>query len=138
MFNMFILDFSVAMTACADSTKIVTGVVKFNDIKTNRNIHNLSYFKKNGKLTIEFEGLYLVSTWIFSITNGATYALYRNGNTIAFAYAHYDSDTINSNGGTATATVSLELKAGDAIWIQTTTSMYVYHSYSCFTFVKLK
>lgn len=46
MFNMFILDFSVAMTACADVTKVVNGVVKFNDIKTNRNIPNLSYFKK--------------------------------------------------------------------------------------------
>lgn len=94
--------------------------------------------KKNGKLTIEFEGLYLVSTWIFSITNGAIYALYRNGKSIALAYAHYDRDTSNNNGGSASAIVSTELKAGDVVWVQTMISMYVYGQYSCLTIVKLK
>lgn len=135
---MFIVDFSVAMTACVKQGNTVTGVVKFNDIKTISNISNLSYFKSNGKFTIETEGLYLISTWIFTHTNGAIYALYRNGNIIALVYAHYDTDTSHSNGGSASAIVSIELKAGDAVWVQTTKSMYVYGIYSCFTVVKLK
>lgn len=135
---MFIVDFSVAMTACVKQGNTVTGVVKFNDIKTNSNISNLSYFKSNGKFITETEGLYLVSTWIFSYTNGASYAVYKNGKSIALAYAHYDRDTSNTNGGSASAIVSTELKAGDVVWVQTTTSMYVYAQFSCLTIVKLK
>ncbi|XP_071135131.1 uncharacterized protein [Mytilus edulis] len=128
----------VAMTACVKQGNTVTGVVKFNDIKTNSNISNLSYFKSNGKFITETEGLYLVSTWIFSYTNGASYAVYKNGKSIALAYAHYDTDTSNTNGGSASAIVSTELKAGDVVWAQTTTSMFVYAQFSCLTIVKLK
>lgn len=124
------------MTACTDSSKTLLDVVKFNDIKTNINMHNLSHFKSKGKLMIETEGLYLVSTWI-SHTNGASYALYRNGIIITSAYTQYDTVDIYG-GGTTTAIVSIELKAGDAIWVKTTKTTTVYGSYSCFTVVKLK
>ncbi|CAG2240768.1 unnamed protein product [Mytilus edulis] len=109
----------VGITACVRfPTSFSDGsVVRFDNVRTNRSISNVSSFRNSGKFTSESEGLYLVSSWILSDTNSAEFAIYCNGNSLASAYIKYIAGGYNI--GTATAVVVVELKVGDTVWVQT-------------------
>lgn len=131
--------FSVAMTACINSSPTLSSgsVVRFNNIRKNIGISSISSFQNSGKFTCEYEGLYLVSSWILSNTDESQFAIYYNGQSLASAYVMYDAAP-EINVGTATAIVSVELKVGDTVWVQTKNRMFVGYQGSCFTIAKLK
>ncbi|VDI41045.1 Hypothetical predicted protein, partial [Mytilus galloprovincialis] len=116
----------VAMTACINSSPTLSSgsVVRFNNIRKNIGISSISSFQNSGKFTCEYEGLYLVSSWILSNTDESQFAIYYNGQSLASAYVMYDAAP-EINVGTATAIVSVELKVGDTVWVQTKNRMFV-------------
>lgn len=128
------------MTACIRSSSTLSGrsVVKFDDIRTNIGISNVSSFRNSGKFTSESEGLYLVFSWIVSDVNDAQFAIYCNGNSLARVYVTFNGDTGNANVGTTRAVVAVELKAGDIVWVQTKIGIFVGNQGSCLTIAKLK
>lgn len=80
--------------------------MKFDNVRTNSGISNLSSFRNSGKFTSESDGLYLVISWITSETNSAEFSRYCNGNSLASAYVKYIAAGYNI--GTATAAVVVE------------------------------
>lgn len=126
------------MTTCIGSSVTLSSgsIVKFNNLRTQSCIDSLSSFRSSGKFTIEYEGLYLISTWIMSQTNHGQFSVYRNGNSIANAFVMYGRDS--KDGSTATIVVTVELSVGDTIWVQTKQTMYLGIEGSCLTLAKLK
>ncbi|VDI08084.1 Hypothetical predicted protein [Mytilus galloprovincialis] len=126
----------VGLTACMDTNgnRASGSILKFHDVSTSYNIHNLQAFQNTGKFKCEEEGLYLVSAWIFA--RPAPYlAILKNNNLIGRAYS-YDSTSHNS----ATFVGVVNLNVNDFVWVQTDTSTNVYNHprTSCLTIIKIK
>lgn len=128
------------MTACVtDEHRYSTGyVLKFDDIRTQTGIISISSFKSSGKFTCQKEGLYLISSWVFSDTNFATFGVYRSSKKLAQGYITFDSDD-NTSAGTGTAVISVELQVADTVYVKTENDMRAFDGMrSCLTIVKLK
>ena len=109
--------------------------MKFNVIETQVGITKLSEFRSSGKFICEKKGLYLISVYMYSDTNGAQYYIYKNRHIVSKLYIGTHSIGWAHTG---TGVVSVDLQVGDAVWIKVPLSLSVGIQYSCLTIVKIK
>lgn len=109
-------------------------ILKFHDVSTSYNIHNLQDFQNTGKFKCEEEGLYLVSAWIWAYP-ASYFAILKNDNVIGRAHS-YDSTSHNS----ATFVGVVDLNVNDSVWVQIDAATNIYHPTrtSCLTIIKIK
>jgi hypothetical protein len=75
---------------------------------------------QTGTFTCETAGLYLISAFILTNTNGAVTGMYRNNNLIAYGHFSY-----NGHHQTTTVVVLERLDVNDIISIKTYYNMYI-------------
>ncbi|CAC5389014.1 TRIP11 [Mytilus coruscus] len=129
----------VAMSAHPASDTFSSGIVKFNDVQFSIGINNLSTYKSTGKFVIEREGLYLISSSIFSGTNGAYYYIYLNGDQISYTSIGNDSNNPSLMQHTGTLVVARQLRSNDSVWVNIRSGITIPAGHSStFTIVKIK
>jgi hypothetical protein len=93
------------------------GVKVMNGISTT----GVGKITQTGTFTCETAGLYLISAFILTNTNGAVTGMYRNNNLIAYGYFSY-----NGHHQTTTVVVLERLDVNDIISIRAVGNMYIY------------
>ena len=93
------------------------GVKVMNGISTT----GVGKITQTGTFTCETAGLYLISAFILTNTNGAVTGMYRNNNLIAYGYFSY-----NGHHQTTTVVVLEPLDVNDIISIRAVGNMYIY------------
>lgn len=89
--------------------------------------------KQTGTFTCETAGLYLISAFIMTKTNGAATGMYRNSNLIAVGFV-----SVNGHHQTTTVLGLERLDVNDIISIKTYYNMYIYgYSQTCLSVVQI-
>ena len=99
------------------------GLVPLKGVKVMNGISTTGVGKitQTGTFTCETAGLYLISAFILTNTNGAVTGMYRNNNLIAYGYFSY-----NGHHQTTTVVVLERLDVNDIISIRAVGNMYIY------------
>jgi hypothetical protein len=122
---------------CLGSSKQYSGggLVPFKRVMVTNGISTsgVGKIKQTGTFTCETAGVYLISAFIMTNTNGAATGIYRNSNLIAVGFVsvngHYQTTTV----------VGLErLDVNDIISIKTYYNMYIYgYSQTCLSVLQI-
>lgn len=125
---------SVAMTSCVshDNVLSVGETIKFDEVKTNVGIDNLSSFQSTGKFNCTKDGLYIVSIWVLAqaASRDNNVYIYKNSNIVSKTYI-YDNTY-----DTGPATVAVELDVNDNVWVQFDNGKVDSYG-SCMTIIKI-
>ncbi|CAG2192381.1 unnamed protein product [Mytilus edulis] len=125
----------VAVTACAlDKTYSSGEKVLFPYVHTNLGVTDsvTSSMKSTGIFKCEKPGLYLVSSFIMTNTNGQYY-LRKNGNVVAYGYF-----SLNGNYQTSTIVQLILLSVNDTLYIQNGEIKRIFGDlYSCISILQL-
>ncbi|CAC5401327.1 COL8A [Mytilus coruscus] len=135
----------VALSACGASYTSISPktTVTFSNIITSEGITNqyLTSFKSSGVFVCEVPGLYHISVVIMSPANGAYLKIYKNNNKLIRLYidSYYDDGHRQEYHSNA-AIVVTELQKDDTIDIKPggNKDIYIHHTYSCLTILKVK
>ncbi|VDI24003.1 Hypothetical predicted protein [Mytilus galloprovincialis] len=124
----------VAMTSCVSHDKVlsVAETIKFDDVKTNVGIDNLSSFQSTGKFNCTKDGLYIVSIWVLAqaASRDSHVYIYKNSNIVSKTFI-YDNTY-----DTGPATVAVELDVNDNVWVQFDDGKVDSYG-SCMTIIKI-
>ncbi|VDH98351.1 Hypothetical predicted protein [Mytilus galloprovincialis] len=128
----------VAITAHPLSSGSVTrNIMKLSDMQYSVGITNLAAYRNTGKFTCEQEGLYIISASVMSLSSGAEFYIYMNGNIISETYIAQNNN--NNEKHTGAVTITQELNQNDKVWLYATGSFYLYGGLqSTLTIVKIK
>ncbi|CAG2246732.1 unnamed protein product [Mytilus edulis] len=104
----------VAMTAHPLSSGSVTRtIMKFSDVQYSVGITNLAAYRTTGNFTCEQEGLYIISASVMSLSSGAQFYIYMNGNIISDTYIAQNNSNNEKHTGAVTITRELnQIKSG--------------------------
>lgn len=122
---------------CLDTNKQCTGgsIVPFKSVKVTNGISTsgVGKIKQTGTFTCETAGLYLISAFIMTDTNGADTVIYRNNNLVASGYF-----SLNGSYQTTTMVFLQRLDVNDVISIKAGNSMHIYgYPHTCLSVVQI-
>ena len=119
----------------SDRQYIAGSIVRFNMVKVMNGISTtgVGKIKLTGTFTCETAGVYLISVFIMTNTNGAITEMYRNNNVIANGYF-----SLNGHYQTTTVVVLQRLDVNDIISIRAVGNMYIYGGFNgCLSVVQI-
>ncbi|CAC5421369.1 unnamed protein product [Mytilus coruscus] len=113
---------------------LVTGIIKFNDVKYSVGFNNLATFTNTGKIVCEKSGLYMITVSIISSTTASQFNIVLNSKMIT---GNRFVDGVQWH--TGTSGMVLQLHTGDNIWVETDKVLSVSgRSYNSFSIIKIK